>query len=55
MMKYSNRIVAVIIFEEEKVNDLVKISVEYYEMLKSSGNAYFNFTCRSTLSSVAMI
>lgn len=46
-MKYSNRIVVVTIFEEEKVNDLVKISVEYLEMLKYSGNAYFNFTCKN--------
>ncbi|SCM95508.1 Protein of unknown function [Bacillus cereus] len=33
-MKYSNRIVDVAIFEEEKVNDLVKITVEYLERLK---------------------
>lgn len=46
-MKYSNRIVVVTIFEEEKVNDLVKISVEYLEMLKYSGNAYFTLTCKN--------
>ncbi len=52
-MKYSNRIVVVTIFEEEKVNDLVKISVEYLEMLKYSGNAYFNFTCKNKTSSLS--
>lgn len=42
-MKYSNRIEDVTIFEEEKVNDLVKISEGFIGKLKRRVNAYINY------------
>lgn len=52
-MKYSNRIEAVTIFEEDKGNNLMKISVEYIRMSRWSGNAYFTFTCKNKTSTLS--
>ncbi len=53
MMKYSNRIVVVTIFEEEKVNDLAKILMGYIGRLKLGGNIHFTFTCKNKTSSLS--